>query len=43
MASTYGNCSCPKVELVLSGDERATSLRWERRAKSAQALAEFTG
>ncbi|MER6758516.1 IS630 family transposase, partial [Amycolatopsis sp. NPDC000746] len=28
-----------KVELVLSDDERATLLRWERRAKSAQALA----
>ncbi|KDO07479.1 IS630 family transposase [Amycolatopsis mediterranei] len=28
-----------KVELVLSEDERATLLRWERRAKSAQALA----
>jgi transposase len=28
-----------KIELVLSDDERATLLRWERRAKSAQALA----
>ncbi|WP_369904308.1 hypothetical protein [Amycolatopsis sp. CA-126428] len=28
-----------KVELVLSDDERATLLRWERRAKPAQALA----
>ena len=29
----------PKVELVLSDDERAQLQRWERRAKSAQALA----
>ena len=28
-----------KVELILSDDERATLQRWERRAKSAQALA----
>src|SRR3984893_16470282 len=29
----------PKVELVLSEEERATLLRWSKRAKSAQALA----
>src|SRR2546423_13497922 len=29
----------PKAELVLSGEERETLLRWSRRAKSAQALA----
>jgi transposase len=28
-----------KIELILSDDERATLQRWERRAKSAQALA----
>jgi DNA-binding CsgD family transcriptional regulator len=29
----------PKLELVLSADERATLERWSRRAKSSQALA----
>ena len=29
----------PKAELVLSDEERATLIRWSRRAKSAQALA----
>src|SRR2546421_14253 len=29
----------PKAELVLTGDERATLVRWERRRTSAQALA----
>ncbi len=29
----------PMAELVLSGDERATLMRWSRRAKSSQALA----
>ncbi|HEX9357390.1 MAG TPA: hypothetical protein VF933_26670 [Streptosporangiaceae bacterium] len=28
------------AELVLSGDERATLVRWSRRAKSSQALAQ---
>src|ERR1017187_10596854 len=30
----------PMAELVLSGDERATLVRWSRRAKSSQALAQ---
>ena len=30
----------PKAELVLSEDERATLVRWSRRAKSSQALAQ---
>ena len=29
----------PKAELVLTGEERATLIRWERRRKSSQALA----
>jgi hypothetical protein len=30
---------CPKAELTLSDEKRATLVRWARRAKSAQALA----
>ena len=30
----------PMAALVLSGDERATLVRWSRRAKSSQALAQ---
>jgi hypothetical protein len=30
---------CPKAELTLSDEKRATLIRWSRRANSAQSLA----